>query len=461
MKKQHILLSIIAMVQCLAIASCKKFVEVAPPETEAEQKIIFANEQSANAAVVGLYANITLNSSQLVNGPITLYTALSSDELLNLSTTSTYDTFFNNSILSNNSDIYSKFWSNAYKSIYQTNAVIEGLDRSATLGQATKDKLKGEMLYMRALHYFYLQNLFKDVPLLLSSDYEKNAQMARTAKADVIKQVISDLKISVQLLTESYNSSSNLRPSKGSALALLAKVYLYSKDWQNAESVASEVINSGKYSMETLANAFLATSKETILQLSRQSGNTSDGSSFIPASASVRPTFGLTTTLLNAFETGDLRKINWIKGNTVSGITYYYPYKYKVRVTTPVTEYYIHLRLGELFLIRAEARANLEKLSDAIEDVDMIRARANIPKIKTTSPSIAKDALLAAIFKERQTELFAEWGNRWFDLKRTGQADAVLGISKAPNWQSTDQYYPIPQSELNLNPALVQNEGYY
>jgi hypothetical protein len=68
--------------------------------------------------------------------------------------------------------------------------------------------------------------------------------------------------------------------------------------------------------------------------------------------------------------------------------------------------------------------------------------------------------MLLAIEQERKVELFGEWGHRWFDLKRTGRADAVIGGQKPTTWQSTDVLYPIPQTQRLANPNLTQNPGY-
>src|SRR5690606_40581539 len=108
-------------------------------------------------------------------------------------------------------------------------------------------------------------------------------------------------------------------------------------------------------------------------------------------------------------------------------------------------------RFAEQYLIRAEARAMQGKLSGAIADVDKIRQRAGLELISDTNPAIDKEALLNIIFQERKLELFSEWGHRWFDLKRTGRASAVLSSIK-PQWQDTDILYPVPEEERSKNP---------
>jgi hypothetical protein len=114
------------------------------------------------------------------------------------------------------------------------------------------------------------------------------------------------------------------------------------------------------------------------------------------------------------------------------------------------------LRLAELFLIRAEANAQLNNVSNAVDDLNVLRTRAGLDLLPN---SLSQQDCLNAVYQERRVELFAEWGHRWFDLKRTGQADAVLGTMK-PAWKSSAVLYPIPFGEIQLNPLLTQNAGY-
>ena len=163
------------------------------------------------------------------------------------------------------------------------------------------------------------------------------------------------------------------------------------------------------------------------------------------------------------FEMGDLRKTDWIRTNRKNFLM---SYKYRSYSSTATTnpddsrkENSTVFRLAEQFLIRAEARAQQDKLDLAISDVDAIRERAGLPLIANTNPSIGKADLLDAIMHERRVELFTEWGHRWFDLKRTGLALTVLSPIKSGLTQN-DLLYPIPQSELIKNPFLEQNLGY-
>src|SRR5580658_3198929 len=172
----------------------------------------------------------------------------------------------------------------------------------------------------------------------------------------------------------------------------------------------------------------------------------------------------LDTLLLNAFEPGDQRRANWVDSVMANGMTYYYPYKYKALVSQPVngvfpppTEYATVLRLGEQYLIRAESEANgtAAGIDSAIVDLNVIRGRAGLPPYSGGTDAAS---VLTAILHERRVELFSEWGHRWFDLKRTGNASSVMGVpgnackNKGGTWNSYDSLYPIPQSEINMDP---------
>lgn len=175
----------------------------------------------------------------------------------------------------------------------------------------------------------------------------------------------------------------------------------------------------------------------------------------------------LSPQLLAAFEATDQRKTSWIGKFTDATVTpkidYYYPYKYQVASSATITEYSTVLRLSEQYLIRAEARALQDNLSGAIDDIDVIRKRAGLLLIKNTNPTISKPDLLSAILKERQTELFCEYGHRWLDLKRTGKVDEVMKIVtpiKLGAWDTNFQLFPIPQKDRDNDNQLTQNLGY-
>jgi len=455
--------SILGFVFCIGFClfSCKKFVDIAPSPQSIATDAIFSNDNTALSAVDGVYAYMRSGAPSFANGSISIYTGLSADEIYNTSASVTYDPFYTNAILSNNTQISSTFWLTPYNIIYRTNAILEGLGKSTGLSDAVKKQLTGEMKVVRAFIYFNLTNLYGDVPLMISSDYKHSAIAPRTASGQIYQQILADLTDAQAKLTDAYPSTGKSRPNKATATALLARVYLNQKDWVNAEAQATAVISSGDYGLVAdLNSAFLINSNETIWEIASpgEARNTAEGAAFIPSSTTVKPTFAISQYLLQAFEIGDKRKSNWLKSNTVSGATYYYPYKFKNRLTTTITEYEVVLRLAEQYLIRAEARAQQSpaKVADALSDINIIRLRAGLSPL---SGSLTQAQCLTAIAQERRVELFTEWGNRWFDLKRWGNIDAVLGAEKT-GWAAYESLYPIPYQQIQYNPNLSQNPGY-
>ena len=289
-----------------------------------------------------------------------------------------------------------ELWNALYSSssIYACNAAIEGLSASTGLTPAVKQQLLGEAYFMRAFFYFYLVNLYGDVPLLLNTDFKSEALMARAPEAQVYQQIVIDLKSAASLLSSNFvsgsiisNTNQRVRPTKWAAFAMLARTYLYTNDYPNAEVNADSVINnSALFSIDSLNNVFLENSTEAIWQLQPVGSyptNTEDAFVFIIPSTGFNdpqnPVY-LSSNLMNSFEFGDERRQNWVDSVTMNGSTYYYPYKYKVSdVSAPVTEYLMMLELGEQYLIRAEARANQGNIQGAESDLNVIRTRAGLP----------------------------------------------------------------------------------
>jgi len=416
-------------------------------------------------AVIALYININ-NAYGLspLNGAVTLYTGLSSDELVSSTANQSLGQIYVNAVLPSNPDM-SQYWQPMYTGIiYDTNACIAGISASKTLSISVKNQLTGEAEVIRALAYFNMVNLFGGVPLVVNTNYNANAILPKTSTDQVYTQIVADLTDAVSKLLTTYPSSGRVRPNKYTAEALLSRVYLYNQQWAKAETTATDIINSGIYSLETdLNNVFLAGSNEAIWQMLPNTAGyeTTEGYTFVPTTTGVIPNYLISNYLLDAFETGDQRKIKWLNSDTVNNTPYYYPYKYKLgqdNNTTPV-ENYMMFRLGEQYLIRAEARAELKE-SNAVNDLNIIRNRAGLPNY---SGATDENSLLAAILHERQIELFCEWGNRWYDLKRTGTVNAVMSVvtpTKGGNWNPNDQLYPVPINEIQANPFLVQNPGY-
>jgi hypothetical protein len=275
----------------------------------------------------------------------------------------------------------------------------------------------------------------------------------------------TDLAEARAVLKAKYPSSAGTRyrPNLYTALALSAKVFLYRQQWDSAAMMANQVITAGLYQLETTpASVFAKTSKESIWVLPGNGTyvSTGEGYTLLPFSIYSTPQYYLNPLLLSAFEGGDLRLTAWTRTLTVSGKTYSCAQKYKSNQGTSTaaptypSEDYVMFRLADMYLILAEADAQNGNTTDARTNLDIVRTRAGLPAYTGTDAD-----LLTGIYHERQIEMAFEWGNRWYDLKRTGTIDAVLGAEK-PTWTSTAALMPIPSTQLIANVALKQNDGY-
>jgi hypothetical protein len=454
-------LSIITILACvITSSSCRKLLEVPPPQNQVSTATVFASDTNALNALSGLYIQMMDNTRGLLNGGLTIYCGLSADELVNMVPNIFEDPFRTNTLSADNLQNTS-LYNAGYTLIHTANALLSGLDGATKITAGTKAELRGEAEFTRALVYFYLVNLYGDVPLVTTTDYAASAVLPRATTAAVYRQIVADLADAQQVLPINYLTTAaylndRTRPNRTAATALLARVYFYLGQWTQADSAASAVINNPLYRLEpSLDSIFLSGSREAIWQLQPMHENmaTAEGLSFLPVVPGFPPFYVLTDLLLSSFESGDQRKIHWTVKAANGKV---YPYKYKRAVYDPSRiEYNMVMRLGEIYLLRAEARASAGNSMGAAADLNLIRNRAGLAATTATDGA----DLLPAIRHERQIELSVEWGQRWLDLKRSGQADAVLGADKV-GWTAKAVLYPIPAGELLKNPNLTQNADY-
>lgn len=469
------------------LTGCKKFIEVDAPPTSVNEGNIYESDGTAISAVLGIYTTISISD---ISGMLSYYPELSADNLQLLNTNRLQDVgFYQNNLLASYAGTEFKPWSLIYPQIFTCNAAIEGLTKSKTLTPAVRQNLLGQAYFLRALFYFYLTNFYGDVPLSTSTDYTVNNILRRSSATQVYSQIIADLKQAHTMLPEGYLTGDmittfstgleqRVTANRSAVSALLARVYLYEKDYANAELMSAEVIaKSDLYSASIpLSQVFLKNSMETILALQPAfvGYNAREAEVFTlrpgePAVTTNRSAF-ISPSFIDNIQTGDQRKTVWINTITTSNVTYSYPAKYKALTNAGFSEQSIVLRLAEQYLIRAEARIHQNKTVQGIEDLNVLRERAvdksqtneNL-RLKLLATSLSKEEALAALNYERRIELFAEYGHRWFDLKRTGQVDAVMTTgtaNKGGSWASFKALYPVPVEELTSNPNLQQNPGY-
>lgn len=446
--------TVILLIFMIIGLSCKKFIELDAPKDQLTTVKVFDDKQSATSSLVNIYALfdrvIDLNYSKLAG----LYT----DEI-DYSSTNVQDIEFWESVISPTNLYNLNLWKGLYLVIYQCNDILDRLPKSS-IPIETVATMSNEAKFLRAFAYFYLVNLYENIPLLLTTDVNQNRIAVQNSPDEIYEQIIIDLNNAIDGLLGSFNEG-KVRANKWAAAALLARVYLMQGDWENAEKQSNLVVSSGLYDFtDPLEKVFQAGSQEGILQFWTQEGYITGASSLVPSSDISLPGYTISKALYDAFEEDDLRKSSWIGTNAVGAgnITsiYHYPKKYKNRTTNLTNpEYRMALRLAEQYLIRSEARAQQGDLVNALLDLNTIRSRAGLLEIITNN----QEELILAIEKERQLELFMEWGNRFLDLKRKGKLNDTMGDYKS-TWLPHAVLFPIPQVEIIYNPNLIQNKDY-
>lgn len=438
----------------LGLTGCEESLEVELPRNQLASKTVYESDPTAEAAVNGIYQSMVTdfyyNSVHSVLGQ-------TADELV--PTNGIANVYSSNEIQDTDGTMNSN-WGALYKTIYNANNVIEGVSASTTLNAGKSRQWIAEAKFLRAYCYFYLTNLWGDVPLVLTTNVDVSALLPQSSQEAVYAQITLDLTDAAKDLPADYANyrGERIRATKWAAETLLARVNLYLGKWSDAATHASAVINeAGTYKITIgLSNTnspFVANNEESILQIPYYNTNfTYEGSSVFTTGGTFLLRKG------NAlFETGDDRKTKWtidiIRGGVFLGIA---PNKYKNNFGSSPSERSTVLRLSELYLIRAEARVRSNDITGAQEDINVIRNRALVGNTTLTEPN----QLLDLIALERQREFFAENGHRWLDLKRTGKLNETLSVLSDKIWKSTDRLYPIPEPALRSNPFLNPTEGY-
>ncbi|SFZ89528.1 SusD family protein [Flaviramulus basaltis] len=439
--------------------SCSDFVEVDTPKNILVSETVFEDASTVTSALAQIY--FSMREAGMVSGHLGLstYMGIYSDELDYFAFDTAVLQFSQSQVIATNR-IVKSWWQEGYQIIYASNAIIEGLAVSNALSVEDRNNFMGQALFVRAYMHSLLVQVFGDVPYITTTNYLENNVVGRNSEDEVYQNIISDLTHAVQLMDVADQTGERVIPNQNVGKALLARVYLQTEQWELAETITNEVMDS--FTLEAdLNNVFLKSSPETIWQLipdGVNNKNTYEANQFIIRGIPGQ-TYALSQGLLDAFETDDLRFTNWVANITSSDglTTLYYPNKYKADFNeTTSLEYAIRFRLSEQYLIRAEAKTQLGDYSGALEDVNIIRARAGLGALVFSD----YDDLLMAIYHERRVELFTEQGLRWFDIKRLEKATEVLGPLKM-DWMETRVLLPIPEDEILINPNLKpQNLGY-
>lgn len=432
----------------LSITSCKKFLDV-KPVSQISDEVALTSKERIQRALTGAYSRLQVIEYYGSEWPNAVW--LSDDNVTAFGAGTTDLQFEGHAILSSSNTIEIN-WKAMYSAINSANNVISaiGTVQDPSLTEDERKNILGQAQFIRALVYFDLVRTFGGVPLVLTptKGLSDESFPARSTSEQVYTQVVADLTEAEKNLPDVVNR--NLAHKKA-AQALRARVALYQQDWDKAEEYATTVIESPDF---TLVQPFenIITQKgnnESIFELEYNLTDQNQLSAFFyPATMGgyyrVGPTDELVTILKDPSKAGNRSVLLGELGGA--------PYGNRYRKANGATndDNYAILRLAEMYLIRAEARANNNDVENGADDLDEVRHRAGLGD----TPADTKEELLQAIEDERRIE-FAFEPHRWFDLIRTGRAGAVLGITNSNKF-----VFPLPASEVLANTNLEQNDDY-
>ncbi len=497
--KRHTLLYILLFITVIGVISaCKNFLDEVP-QGQLTQENFPTNESEALLATNAAYS--TLRNWYFHSGGFPILDIMSDDAYKGSNPTDQesnvgpYD-FFG---ISPSQDGLDRWWNALYEGIRHTNVVIEKLPE-IKMDEVKKNNYIAQAKFLRALYYFDLVRAWGGVPKITVSDPPLKA--TRATDAEIYDLIIADLNSAAPFLIErsQQDKTDYGRATKGSALSLLAKVYLFRGDFQNAYNYATLVINSNEYDLDPdFGHTFSVLgqfNQESIFEIGAlgKDGNDNGGNQY-GNTQGVRGTpnkgWGFnrpSLDLIATFENGDPRKdatiiflneviddITILGDGTTPDITYADANKtiikeiecYNQKVWTPTSsnaEGWGHnrrlIRYADVLLIASEAANEIGNSGDALKYLNMVRTRARNGN-NTILPDITssdKQALKSIILHERRVELALE-GHRYWDVIRTGNAAQIfgpLGFIVGKN-----ELLPIPQSEIDISEgSIVQNKNW-
>ncbi|MDB5264406.1 MAG: hypothetical protein JWQ14_3689 [Adhaeribacter sp.] len=455
-----------------ALISCESYIDL-KPLAENSVDNFYNTASDIEQAVIATYDGL---QTSVRPGYLDHFAEVRSDNTYDFATTPAGGAYadFDNFNLTSANDRLNVFWHNSYLTIQRANIVLNRID-GITMDETVKGARKGEVKVIRALTYFYLVQIWGDVPLVIEETTDPIASInhTRTPLVEVYNQIIKDLTEAAEVLPATVNAANDGRITKGAAFGLLARVYLVRKDYPKVVEYTDRVINSNLYSLNAdYAGIFeyAKKSNEVILKVDFKSGTNSEGFPYLnvnhdynnTAARDFMETFKNDPRLDAIVDTTNIR-------------TYSSPKVHNENVNTDntINIRIVVLRYADILLMKAEALNELSFPSQtALNLLNQVHTRVKPSTALTMTGLTTKDQFLEAILKERRVE-FAFENLRWFDLVRTGKVMAVMSAKNVggdkPNaasalpytFSETDLLFPIPQVQIDASSGnLTQNPGY-
>lgn len=443
---------------------CQNVLEPEPIDLLTDDIVLNSPNDVPNVEI-GLYAAFRpIIPSTVIAGDFT------ADLLVHNGTFSNFRELGTKQITSANGSV-AALWGSIYNTIYLANFIIERLPGVPGVRSTDRERVLATAHFLRGYAYFIAVYSFGGVPLVTTTDIETNRNIARASKEEVLGFILDDYNSALDKLPETPANAGFA--SDYAVRAALAKYYLYAENWQQAITFSTDVIQSGNYSLDSLySNIVLEDfNPESIFEVGYTlnddpgTNGTIGLNNLFVGRREIIPS-NQTVLALASDESGErIRSISFNIQNLAGADNGWSVAKYGT--ADQDNNNVVVFRLAEMHLIRAEANARIGNTSAAITDVNLLRARADSwntqSKTKTFTPrvgSVTQSQLLQIIERERVYELAYE-GHRWYDLVRTGRASALMPVFSS-NWKETYELWPIPQREIQNNPAMAgnQNPGY-
>jgi hypothetical protein len=439
-----------------AISSCKEVLEPEPIDLLVDDIVLNEIKDVPNVEI-GLY-----NAFRVITPATVIAGDFTADMLIHNGTFTQYREFSTKQITSANASV-ATLWGSIYNTIYIANFIIERLPLVPGLKSAERDRVLATAYFLRGYAYFIGYYTFGPIPQVLTTSIETNRNIPRATDEEMLQRILDDYTFAIgKLPTDPVNAGF---AGEYAVRAAVARFYLYTGNWAQAEAFATDVIDSDNYSLVPKFSDLVTKdfTPEAIFEAGYSiaddpgtDGNVGLNNLFLGRREIIPSNQAIVS--LASSESGDrFSSITFDINNLVGNDNGWSVAKYGT--ADEDNNNVMVFRLAEMYLIRAEARAqqqNTTGVNSAQEDINTLRQRANAP----TVGSLSQNQMLTVIEEERKYELAFE-GHRWYDLVRTGRIGSVMPAFSA-NWKTTFERWPIPQREIQNNPALAgqQNPGY-
>lgn len=435
---------ILILLLAFASAGCDDLLDVQPvdetPDTEA-----IRDAATAQAALVGAYASLA--STAYYGGTFVFFGDLLADNAEHTGTLHSYAEADLLDIQADNGAV-SGIWDVIYRGINRANVIIETVPEVPGIPAGERARILAEAHFLRALHYHNLVRWWGPVPLVTAppTTVDEASAVSRAPVDEVYAQILADLDAAAAGVG---TAGAATRATRGAVEALRSRVLLYRGDWSGAEDAALAVAGMGYALAPAFDDLFTPDGAPTTEDILRVVFTPADynniGYYYISSDCGGgRGEVGVAPDLAAAFSPSDARG-----GWTVLAVDEdlcggKYP-------TTLGAEDVHAIRYAEVLLNLAEAFARQNRLGEAVDAYNEVRARAGLAHHVLGSDVTTQQEVLDAVWRERRLELALE-GDRWPDLVRTGRADAVV-----PGAAACAHRLPIPQDEMDVAPNLEQN----